>query len=116
MEAEKIRIQIEGNRFIIGTSPQLVVNLDSQENYIVADGKRRAYFREVALSRDLLEGKRRNALDTAVRYYYGQACRVLDGMIAAEAYRNKALESAVPKPMTPDFEWEQESYGKSILS
>lgn len=119
MDVEKIRIRIEGNRLIIGSSPQLVVNLDSQENYIVADGKRRAYFREVALSRDLLEGKRRNVLETAVRYYYGQACRVLDGMIAAEAYRNKALESAVPETVMPDFEREQEQgsvrgYGKGI--
>ncbi len=54
-----------------------------------------------------------------MRYYYGKACRVLDGMIAAEAYRNKALESAVPETVTPDFEREQEQgsvrgYGKGI--
>ena len=54
-----------------------------------------------------------------MRYYYGKACRVLDGMISAEAYRNKALESAVPETVTPDFEREQEQgsvrgYGKGI--
>ncbi len=89
METKKIEMRQEGNRLIIGDSPQLIVNLDSQENYIVAEGKKRPYRREVALSRDLLEGKRRNVLESAVDYYYDQACRVAEGMLVAEAYRNK---------------------------
>ena len=84
-----IEMQRDGNRLIIGDSPQLLVNLDTQENYIVAGGRKRPYLKEVTLSRDLLEGKRRKVLETAVNYYYLQACKVAEGMIAAETYRDK---------------------------
>lgn len=53
MGSRKIEVWQEGNRLIIGDSPQLVVDLDSQENYILADGMKQPYLREVALSRDL---------------------------------------------------------------
>lgn len=87
MERKKIKICREGNRLLIGESPQLIVNLDSQENYILVGETLRPYYREVALSKDLLEGKRSNVLESAVRYYYDQACRIAEGMLAAEAYR-----------------------------
>lgn len=87
---EMTKMQKEGNLLIIGDSPQLIVNLDSQENYLVFDGKKHRYQREVALSQDLLNGKRSNVLKTAVNYYYAQACRIAEGLKAAEEYRNKA--------------------------
>lgn len=89
METKTVAIRRDGNLLMIGDSPQLIVNLDSQENYLLFDGKKRPYQREVALSRDLLEGKRGNVLRTAVNYYYDQACRVMEGMQIAEAYRSK---------------------------
>lgn len=89
MGTKTVAIRRDGNLLMIGDSPQLIVNLDSQENYLLFDGKKRPYQREVALSRDLLEGKRGNVLRTAVNYYYDQACRVMEGMQIAEAYRSK---------------------------
>ena len=71
----------------VGDSPQLIVDLDSQENHLLVEGKLRPYYREVAFSQDLLEGKRGNVLAAAVNYYYDQACRIAQGMLAAEAYR-----------------------------
>lgn len=88
-EGRKIEIILEGERLVIGESPQLIVNLDSQENYIVVDGEKHPYLREVALSEDLLEGKRQNVLESAVWYYYDQACRIAEGMKAAREYRSK---------------------------
>ena len=54
MERKKIEMRREGNRLIIGDSPQLIVNLDSQENHLLVEGKLRPYYREVAFSQDLL--------------------------------------------------------------
>lgn len=34
--------------------------------------------------------KRKQVFDTAVTYYYNQACRVVEGMRVAEEYRAKA--------------------------
>lgn len=87
MERKKIEMRREGNRLIIGDSPQLIVDLDSQENHLLVEGKLRPYYREVAFSQDLLEGKRGNVLAAAVNYYYDQACRIAQGMLVAEAYR-----------------------------
>lgn len=89
MGMEMTKIQQEGNLLLIGDSPLLIVDLDSQENYLVFDGKKRPYQREVALSRDLLEGKRSNVLKTAVDYYYDQACRIAEGLKRAEEYRSR---------------------------
>ena len=88
MGSRRIEVWQEGNRLIIGDSPQLVVDLDSQENYILADGMKQPYLREVALSRDLLEGKRRNVLESAVNYY-AQACEIAEGMKIAREYRRQ---------------------------
>lgn len=89
MERKKIEMCREGDRLFIGESPKLIVNLDSQENYIQVEGRLRPYYREVALSKDLLEGKRANVLESALNYYYEQACRIAEGMLVAEAYRKK---------------------------
>lgn len=82
-----ITVKRQGNTIVMGDSPQLIVELDTQQNYILAYGKKIPYNREVTFSRDLLSGKRKNVYETAVRYYYQQACTVAEGMKAAEAYR-----------------------------
>lgn len=86
----KMEIKREGNLLFIGDSPQLIVNLESQENYIKIQDRMLPYYREVALSKDLLAGKRRNVLETALDYYYEQACKTAEGILAAEAYRSRA--------------------------
>ena len=83
-------VKREGDILTIGESPQLVVNLKTQDNY-VQDGKGKIpYKRKVLLSEDLLQGKRKNVLETAARYYYHHACGVADGIRLAEKYRAKA--------------------------
>ena len=37
----------------------------------------------------MLEGRRKNVFQTAIRYYYGQACKFVEGLQIAEAYRSK---------------------------
>jgi len=88
-----LTVKTIGNTMIIGDAPQLIVNLDNQENYIVINGTRIPYNREVSLSKDLLSGKRKNVYITAVRHYYYQACETAKGIEVAKGYRNKANRS-----------------------
>lgn len=87
---EKVKLQKKGNMLLIGELPQLIVNLENQENYIKMDDRIIPYRREVLFSEDLLRGKRPKVWETAVNYYYNQACKVAEGMAIAEAYRGKA--------------------------
>ena len=83
-----IEVKKEGNLLKIGNSPQLIVDLEKQKNYIQVKNRKIPYRREVRLSNDLLEGKRSNVFQTAVNYYYQPACRVAKGVEVAEAYRS----------------------------
>lgn len=94
METRKVLVNgipviIEDDKVYIGDMPQLIVDIKTQENYIRHEDGIMSYYREIALSRDLLEGKRENVMETAVTLYYTQACQVVEGMKIAEAYRNK---------------------------
>lgn len=82
-----LTVKRDGSKIVIGDMPQLIVDLDNQDNYIVVNGKKIPYKREVSLSADLLRGKRANVYATAVRYYYHQACEVAEGIRLAETYR-----------------------------
>ncbi len=86
---QPVKIKQEGDKITIGENPQLIVNLSSQDNYIKLNQQMIPYRKKVMLSRDLLVGKRRNVLNTAVNHYYRQACAVADGIEAAEKYRAK---------------------------
>lgn len=92
MEKRKILVRCEGDKVYIGDIPQLVVDLKTQKNYIVYEGGTIAYHREIGLSRDLLAGKRKNVLDTAVQHYYAQACQVVKGKQIADSYRHKKVK------------------------
>lgn len=89
-DMKRIRMMRQGNIVEIGDAPKLVVDLNSQKNYIQYKNKRIPYRRQVELSEDLLAGKRENVLNTALNYYYGHACEVIKGMQAAENYRRRA--------------------------
>lgn len=82
----KITIKKSGDTMIIGDHPQLVVNLKNQKNFINVNGKKIPYKREVAFSKDLLEGKRKAVFDTAIKHYYRQACQVAEGYLFVEKY------------------------------
>ena len=85
----KIEMRRDGNKIVIGDSSQLIVDLENQENYIRINDKMIPYRKTVAISRDLLDGKRQNVLNTAVNHYYRQACAVAEGIEAAKKYRAK---------------------------
>lgn len=85
----KIAVERRGNILVIGDDPQLVVDLKDQKNYIKVENRKIPYHREVALSEDLLSGKREKVFETAVKYYYKQACNVAEGMQFVERYCSK---------------------------
>lgn len=85
---QKLQITSDYPFILIGDSPRLIINLVTQENYIEYDGKRVLYQRDLLFSPDLLEGKRNNVFQTAAKYYYEQACRMVDGLKFAEQYRH----------------------------
>lgn len=90
-EAEKkIPMKMKDGKLCIGDMPQLIVDLDTQENYIRTAERLISYKKRIELSPDLLAGKRENVLETALEYYYTQACEVLEDMKIAEEYRQKA--------------------------
>ena len=76
---KNVEVQLKGDLLIIGKDPRLVVNLKSQENYIETGGRKIPYQKKI-----------QNVFQTAVRYYYQQACQVAEGMRIAEQYRLKA--------------------------
>ena len=86
---QEIQVTRMGDILIIGSTPQLIVNLKNQKNYIEYDSKKIPYQREIVFGEDLLEGRRKNVFQTAIRYYYGQACKFVEGLQIAEAYRSK---------------------------
>jgi hypothetical protein len=90
MENKHIPVTKQGNILRIGKSPQLIVNLDTQENYIETSGQVIPYHKQVHFSPDLIRGERAEVFQAAVKYYYGQASTVAEGMKYAEVYRGKA--------------------------
>lgn len=86
---EKIKVERKGNVLIIGDAPQLIVDLINQNNYIKIQDKTIPYHREVSFSEDLFSGKRDAVFESAVKYYYRQACNVAEGMRIAEQYYSK---------------------------
>ena len=88
-EKEHIRMKREGSIIYIGESPQLIVDLETQENYIRTGERMLAYRREVLLSPDLLAGKRPQVLETALEYYYRQACETQKGCASPKNTGNK---------------------------
>lgn len=93
----KYSIEIEGDRLYIGDSPQLIVNLKTQENLICCKNENIPYKKEIRLSPDLLEGKRPEVLKTAVEYYYQQACEIADSIQIAREYGRKANRTIAVK-------------------
>lgn len=86
---KKVAVERRGNILVIGETPQLVVDLKNQKNYIKVENKKIPYYREVALSEDLLSGKREKVFEIAINHYYKQACNVVEGMQFVERYFSK---------------------------
>ena len=87
---EKVNFVRDGDKLIIGDGTQLIVDLKNQRNYIKVRGQLLPYYRKILFSNDLLKGKREQVMNTAVRYYYYQACEVAKGLEIAKDYRQRA--------------------------
>lgn len=88
---EKISVKISEDKIIIGQAPkpQLVIDLEKQENCIITEDRTIPYRRKVLLSPDLLCGKRQDVLLSALGYYYSQACGIARDMKLVEEYRGR---------------------------
>lgn len=84
-----IQIQRQRDKLIIGDMPRLVVDLKDQKNYIITQDMTIPYQGRVELSQDLLIGKREKVMQTAVNYFYAQACQVAEGIKIAKEYRRR---------------------------
>ena len=81
-----LTVKRSGNTLVIGEQPQLIVDLKEQKNFIYVNDKKIPYKKEVALSEDLLEGKRKAVYESAVKHYYREACRVAEGYLFVEKH------------------------------
>lgn len=90
MKETAITVKKNGDILVIGKTPQLVVDLKTQNNYIQMGSKRIPYRKQVLLSGDLLRGRRKNVFRTAIQYHYEAACNIAQGSVKAEQYREKA--------------------------
>lgn len=87
---EKVKAQVQDDKLIIGESPELIVDLKDGSSYIQVHNQKIPYMKKIRFSEDLLSGKRKNVFDTAVSYYYDQACKVVEGYRIAALYRETA--------------------------
>lgn len=87
---ENLKFRKRDHLLIVGDSPQLVIDLNRGEHYILMGKIRIPYRKEIRFSPDLLRGERENVMRTALEFYYGQACDIAEGYELAAAYRKKA--------------------------
>ncbi len=76
---ENIRIQVSDDKLMVGEMPKLVIDLKGEENYIETEEHRIPYRKRIRVSKDLLQGKRANVMQTAMMYYYQQASDIVEG-------------------------------------
>lgn len=85
-----LNMNMQGNKLYIGESPVLVVDLQTQENYIHFENEDIPFKKEVKLSPDLLRGMRSRVLNTALNYYYQTACEIAEETRIAREYGKRA--------------------------
>lgn len=84
-----ISIKITDDKIEVGSSPKLVIDLKNQHHMIDYQEKKIPYHVDIRLSPDLLRGQRRNVFQSAMTYYYGQACQFAEDLKVAQAYRKQ---------------------------
>ena len=92
-----LNLNMQGNKLYIGEKPVLVVDLQTQENYIHYEKEDIPFKKEVKLSPDLLQGKRPKVLNTALNYYYQTACEIAEATRIAREYGKRANRTEVMK-------------------
>lgn len=87
---QQIQVQVvDGNTILVGNAPRLVIDLAGGAHYIEDSGERIPYKREIQISPDLLRGERGNVLQTAMEFYYSQACDVVSSYKKLADYKKK---------------------------
>ena len=76
VKTDLLNMRVQGNKLYIGEAPVLVVDMQTQENYVHYEKEDIPFKKEVKLSPDLLQGKRQKVLNTALNYYYQTACEL----------------------------------------
>lgn len=88
---EHISFKISGHKIDVGSSPRLIIDLESQDHILENHGETTAYRAQIHLSPDLLRGERSQVLQSAINYYYWQACQFTEDQTAAQAYRKRIM-------------------------
>lgn len=86
---EKIKIQVIHDKLIVGEIPRLVIDLNGGENYLETENQKIPYRKKIGISRDLIQGKRSNVMQTAMMYYYQQASRIAEGYKKIADYHDR---------------------------
>ena len=97
VEAVLVNMRVRGNKLYIGEAPVLVVDMQTQENYVHYEKEDIPFKKEVKLSPDLLQGKRPEVLNTALNYYYQTACEIAEETRIAREYGKRANRTVVVK-------------------
>ena len=97
VEAVLVNMRVQGKKIYIGEAPVLVVDMQTQENYVHYEKEDIPFKKEVKLSPDLLQGKRPNVLNTALNYYYQTACEIAEETRFAREYGKRANRTEVVK-------------------
>lgn len=85
----EIPVKITYDKIEVGSSPKLVIDLKNQHHMINYQERKIPYHVNIRLSPDLLRGQRSNVFQSAMMYYYGQACQFAEDQEIAQAYRKK---------------------------
>ena len=88
--AGEYNVELDGEKLYIGDSPKLMIDLKTQRNFIRYEGEDIPYKKKIGISPDLLQGRRPEVFETAVKYYYQQACEIAEGIQIAREYGKRA--------------------------
>ena len=97
VKTDLLNMRVQGNKLYIGEAPVLVVDMQTQENYVHYEKEDIPFKKEVKLSPDLLQGKRPEVLNTALNYYYQTACEIAEETRIAREYGERANRTVVVK-------------------
>lgn len=97
VKTDLLNMRVQGNKLYIGEAPVLVVDMQTQENYVHYEKEDIPFKKEVKLSPDLLQGKRPEVLNTALNYYYQTACEIAEETRIAREYGKRANRTVVVK-------------------
>lgn len=95
--AGEYNVELNGAKLYIGDSPKLMIDLETQRNFIHYENEDIPYKKEIRISPDLLRGKRPEVFETAVKYYYQQACEIAEGIRIAREYGKRANRTITVK-------------------